>query len=121
VAIRGASGGGEVVEMKQAELFPEPLLPFQGGAPLARATDSASSHLAAQEHVASGRAKRNMERCLDFVFAHPGLTSKQLAALPECELGRHEVARRLADAKNAGLVEAREGTGKTKEYTWWPV
>jgi hypothetical protein len=85
----------------------------------ARRTDPASSHLAAEQMNASGEAKRQRERVVDLVFMHPGLTSKQLAT--KCEdLDRFQIARRLPEAEDAGDVERRAGTGKSKEVCWFP-
>lgn len=109
--------------MKQTSFIDDPLLPFQGGPPvraLAKADGPESSKLAAAEVVDSGRAGRNMQRCVDWVYMRPGLTSKQISELPACDLERHEVARRLADAREAGLVESRPGDGKGKELVWFP-
>jgi hypothetical protein len=85
----------------------------------ARATDPASSHIAAEQMNASGEAKRQRERVVDLVFQYPGLTSKELAT--KCDdLDRFQIARRLPEAEADGAVERRAGTGRSKEVCWFP-
>lgn len=99
--------------------------------PAAAATaDPETSHAAADRFTASGARGANCRRVLSLVDARPGATSVELwdAQLGAADpLDRHEVSRRLADLKNAGLV--RQGParqcrvrGRGKEMvTWWPV
>lgn len=59
----------------QLSMFEEPLLPFQGGkpqpSPLARRTDVASSHAAAEQVESSGKAKADCERLLEVLRLRP--------------------------------------------------
>lgn len=74
---------------------------------LARTTDPASSHLAAREHVASGRNESQKAEVLEmvrlaFLCAWQPCTSAEIASI--CEANRYTVARRLADLKAEGKV-----------------
>ena len=74
---------------------------------LARTTDPVSSHLAAREHVESGRNESQKDEVLEmvrlaFMFATKPITSRELAAMFNAE--RYMVARRLADLKRDHLV-----------------
>ena len=86
--------------------------------PLARKSDPVSSHQAAEKIKKSGKKEANIQRVTDLVYSHPGLTSKQLATKTD-EMDRHEVARRLSDAEDAGLIHAK-GRKEPGEITWWP-
>ena len=74
---------------------------------LARTTDPASSHMAAREHVESGRNESQkaevygLVRWLFFTYLQP-LTSAEIALLGE--QNRYMVARRLADLLAEGKV-----------------
>lgn len=91
--------------------------------PAASAADPPTSHAAAREHTASGARGANCERVLSGIRAHPGRTSRELAAL--LGMDRHEVARRTADLMHAG--RARQGeprvcsVGGRECVTWWAV
>ena len=90
---------------------------------MARTTDPATSHLAAEQVTASGVAKHQRELCLAAVQLSPGQTAAEIAASIDCE--RHMPSRRLPELRTARLV--RNGdirvcriTG-SKSLTWWPV
>lgn len=106
----GDTGNKELVEAKKARRAEKP--------PAARSSDPMSSHLAALNHGRSGKAESNRQRVTDLVYQHPGLTSKQLAT--HCEdLDRSEIARRLPECEDRGLVVS-QGRETKKEITWWP-
>lgn len=74
---------------------------------LARTTDPASSHMAAREHVESGRNESQKEAALRLMqlalwAKSLPITSMELAAMFKAE--RYTVARRLADLKADGKV-----------------
>jgi hypothetical protein len=71
----------------------------------ARSSDPQSSHEAAQRMNDSGKAKAHVEHVTDHVWKQPGLTSREIAELPDCDLDRWEVARRLSDAEKLGQVK----------------
>lgn len=67
---------GKTSHSEQQEMFPPPpLLPFQGGkpqpSPLARRTDPASSHAAAEHVESTGKAKADCERLLEVLRLRP--------------------------------------------------
>lgn len=68
----------------------------------ARATDPASSHLAAAEVVASGQVSRNVARVVEGLMANPGATARELAGL--IGMDRTEASRRTSDAEEKGLI-----------------
>ena len=68
----------------------------------ARHTDPASSAMADAEHKASGKRERHLDRVMRLIGRHPGMTTRELAALSEFD--RYEVARRAADLKRLGLA-----------------
>lgn len=91
--------------------------------PRARATDPATSHVAAARVTASGAAGRQAAVVRAALGAHPGVTSAELAAA--CGLDRYQTARRLPELRKLG--QARNGgprvcrvTGKLA-LTWWAV
>lgn len=68
----------------------------------ARHTDPESSAMADAEHKATGKRERNLDRALRLIARHPGMTTRELAALDGwC---RYETARRCADLKRLGLA-----------------
>ena len=78
---------------------------FAGGLshmPIARNTDPISSHMAAQALTLSGARGRQQRIALRAVIEHPGMTSRELAAL--CSLDRYQMARRLPELEEAELV-----------------
>lgn len=94
--------------------------------PLARSTDPTTSHLAAERLTATGERDRQRAIVLALVLDHPGKTSLELGEL-STELDRYQVARRLGDLANAGLL--RKGSsrlsmvgpvkGRREAVTWW--
>ena len=94
--------------------------------PLARRTDPATSKLAADETVRSGRHASHMVQVLRLVRQHPGSTSAELAARADNPtLDRYAAARRTSDLCHLGKIrkgEARECrmTGRAS-VTWWPA
>lgn len=91
--------------------------------PAARSTDPITSHLASEEHTASGKRACHIAIVIDAVRRHPGMTSAELA--PICKLERHEVARRTADAEKCGAIRKGEirkcDIGGRCAVTWWPA
>ncbi|WP_408953010.1 winged helix-turn-helix domain-containing protein [Lysobacter sp. Hz 25] len=91
--------------------------------PAARATDPATSHLAADAITASGARDAQQQLAAEVVRQHPGYTSNELAQF--CELDRYALARRLPECATAGAV--RKGRARTcrvsgrSAVTWWPV
>lgn len=94
------------------------------GLPLAANADPVTSHEAAERHTASGARGRHCRLVLTLVQENPGATAVELYAVQQ-ELERHEVSRRLADLRNAGLVcqgEPRACTVRgTRMVTWYAV
>lgn len=88
-----------------------------GGNVMARASDHDSSHRAADQLEASGKAQAQRELVLRLVKRWPGMTSAQLARLGEVD--RHLVARRLPELRSDGRIKAMKPAGK--EITWWPA
>jgi len=93
----------------------------------ARSTDPETSHMAAEEVTKSGKRETHIKILTDVVNDNPGMTSKEIAFMLQDkypELDRHEVARRLADAKGCSL---QQGTvrkcrlAKRMCVTWWPI
>lgn len=89
----------------------------------ARNSDPFTSHEAAHEAEASGRANAHRQICHDEVLKHPGQTAAEIAAAIGLE--RHAPSRRLPELRDAGLVEngpARicEVTGRMS-LTWLPA
>ena len=70
--------------------------------PIAAHADPPSSHLAAAELTRSGARQRQIDRVVELVRRWPGCTSRELAEMAGMDY--HLVARRLPDAKAAGLV-----------------
>lgn len=91
--------------------------------PAARVSDPVTSHLAADDHTASGKRGRHIGIVIDAVHRHPGKTSAELS--PLCGLERHEVARRTADAQECGAIRKgairRCNTSGRSAVTWWPA
>jgi len=93
--------------------------------PRARLTDPESSHRAADELEATGRAARQMRAALVAVRAHPGSTARELSErvppLPGMDLGtwRQTLGRRLSDLRRRGVIQrTRRGV---EEFRWWPI
>ncbi len=64
---------------------------FNQPAPMARASDPSSSHIAAEKLRRSGAQARQVQLVADAVKRHPGLTSRELAVA--CEIDRHLLGR----------------------------
>lgn len=90
--------------------------------PIARPSDPATSHEAAQRITETGKRLTDADRCLDVVRHHPGLTAAEIGR--DTLLGHIAAQRRLSDLKNAGAVrqgQAREcSVNGTRMMTWWP-
>jgi hypothetical protein len=88
--------------------------------PIARNTDSVSSHMAADHVTAQGTRGRQQRIAFRAVVEHPGRTSRELASL--CSLDRYQVARRLPELEEARMVQkgpAREcEVGHRLAVTW---
>lgn len=89
----------------------------------ARKTDPRTSHEAAREAEASGRAATHRAICLEEVKKNPGRTAAEIAK--ETGLERHVPSRRLPELREAGLVKNVEirvcrVTGRNS-MTWYAV
>ncbi len=75
--------------------------------PIAAAADPHTSHQAARQLARSGQLGRSMRTTLAAlaVWRGPAPTSHELALADATEGRRHEVARRLPDLRERGLVE----------------
>ena len=97
--------------MTQGNLFP----------PATRKSDPQSSWWAEKEMNKSGTRGRQMGIVLETVRNHPGCTSLELTRY--CNLDRYQIARRLADLFDAGLVvkgvERRCSIGSRKAVIWY--
>lgn len=91
--------------------------------PAARRTDPNTSHLAAEQHTASGRRGQQQAQAIAAVRAFPGMTSFELAM--RTNLDRYMLARRLPECVTAGAVRKDEPricaiTGRLAT-TWFPT
>lgn len=89
----------------------------------ARNTNPFTSHEAAREAEASGRADAQRNLCLDEVLKNSGKTAAEIAVATGLE--RHAPSRRLPELRDAGLVvngPARvcRATGRMS-ITWLPA
>ena len=88
---------------------------FPNVAPLAAHADPMTSHRAASVLTRSGARDAQKREVLAALRRHPGVSSKQLAAL--AKLDRHQCGRRLPDLERDGFVrrgpEAQDGSGIT--------
>ena len=89
---------------------------------LARNTDPTTSHQAAEEVEASGRAASQRHLCLLEVWKKPGRTAAEIAEA--AGLDRHVPSRRLPELRQAGQVKNGEErvcavTGNPS-MTWLP-
>ncbi len=98
--------------------------PLRGG-PLASPADPVTSIDAGEQHAKSGRLSSNCKVALQLVTLYPGKTAVELFNC-QGDLGsmqRHEMSRRLADLKNAGLVKQGDPRvcefAGTKQVTWY--
>lgn len=83
----------------------------------ARATDPESSHAAADRMETSGALSKQREIALRAVIAHPGYTSKEIAAASG--LDRYMLARRLPELQELGYL--RRDKTKARGVRWWPI
>ena len=74
--------------------------------PIARNSDPATSHRAAEEITSDGTRSRMMQVALDAVRRHPGRTSNELEAITGH--GDGKIRKRLADLEKDGLVRKGE-------------
>jgi len=105
----------------QPSLFERP--PAVGRQPMrARADDPESSHAAADKLESSGAAARQAQIAYDAVLQWPGRTSAELAH--HCELDRYQLARRLPELEDRGLIHRGDVRACTahasRGLTWWP-
>jgi len=89
----------------------------------ARNSDPFTSHRAACEAEASGRAGAQRQLCLDEVLRSPGKTAAEIAVAVDLE--RHAPSRRLPELRDAGLVKNGPAricsiTGRMS-ITWLPA
>lgn len=90
--------------------------------PIARASDPATSHLAAEHITQSGMRSRQQHAVLALLKLYPGRTSQELARYG---IDRYALARRLPELESAGL--ARKGDARRcdisgrQALTWWPA
>lgn len=89
----------------------------------ARRTDPLTSHQAAAEAEASGRAHAQRQLCILEVLKNPGRTAAEIAVVTGLE--RHAPSRRLPELREAGLVTNGRSricsvTGRLS-ITWFPV
>jgi hypothetical protein len=91
--------------------------------PIARHTDPDTSKAAAKQITNSGVRGEQHRTVLAAVKAHPGKTSRELAA--EADLDRYMVARRLPELEKLGVVkraaERMCTIGKLSATTWKPA
>lgn len=92
--------------------------------PIARRHDPVTSHEAAEKVTKSGSRATQQHAVLELVKSRPGNTSAELAVWGS-NLGRHVIARRLPELREAGLVRNGEPTRcdvtGNRALSWWPV
>ncbi|MBI1374088.1 MAG: winged helix-turn-helix domain-containing protein [Phycisphaera sp.] len=90
---------------------------------MARKNDPITSHQAADEVEASGRAASQRHRCLLEVWKKPGQTAAEIAVA--ADLQRHVPSRRLPELRKDGLVTngpVRQcAVTGNPSLTWLPV
>jgi len=72
----------------------------------ARTVDPDTSHAAAFEVEATGKAETQRRACLEEVATNPGQTAAEIAVA--CGLERHVPSRRLPELRDAGTIQNRE-------------
>jgi hypothetical protein len=91
--------------------------------PVARDSDPVSSHLAAKEITGNGKRASQQRIALDAVLDHQGCTSLELSQT--CALDRYQLARRLPELEEYGLVEKGPirpcSIGKRPAVTWFLI
>ena len=90
---------------------------------LARATDAATSHMAAQSIISSGRQNTLKAKVLKALLKNDGMTSGEIA--DSLGLAHEQIWRRVSDLKNDGVIRPDgmrmwRGSGKMQEV-WWLV
>lgn len=100
----------------------KPSMPLFEPMARARRLDPETSHIAAEEANATGRAKVQRTSCLAAVTKYPGHTAAEIAKLINME--RHVPSRRLPELRDAGFVVNGDNrdclvTGNPS-MTWWP-
>jgi len=109
------------------------IVPELADIPAAHRHDPPGSHEAAHVLTTSGHRQRQLDRVYSLLLRFPGRTAGELAAesaLEALQAGResydrYQVARRLYDLKELGLVlrgtcRSCEAAGTT-QCTWWPA
>ena len=105
-----------------------PSLPLFEPPARARRTDPSTSHIAAEEVTASGRAKAQRTICLYEVMKHPGQTAAELAE--KSGLDRYMLNRRLPELREEKRLKENRydkdmrricAVQGTPCMTWWPV
>ena len=107
--------------MQQAELFSRTGTP-NVQTPIARNSDPAPSHIAAEKLRASGKLRAQQQRVLDALTRWPGSTAVELAT--SSGIDRYTVSRRLPELvplwARRGRPRACTVAG-TIQGTWYPV
>ncbi len=89
----------------------------------ARRTDPITSHEAAHEAEATGRAGAQREICMAEVMKHPGQTAAEIAVAVSLE--RHAPSRRLPELRDAGFVKNGRArmcrSTRRLSITWYPA
>ena len=89
----------------------------------ARTSDPDTSHSAAFEMEATGKADTQRRACLEEVATNPGQTAAEIAVA--CDLERHVPSRRLPELRDAGMIQNREKRDcrvmKRASMTWYLV
>ncbi len=89
----------------------------------ARTVDPETSHSAAFDVEASGKAETQRKSCLEEVRRNPGRTAAEIAVA--CGLERHVPSRRLPELRDAGMIQNREKricrVMKRASMTWYLV
>lgn len=87
---------------------------------ISRATDPATSRLAARELTASGNRDRHRLEAYAAVRANPGATARELEAAAGCPDG--QIRKRLAELRDAGRIgngtDRRCRVGGKLSQTW---
>ena len=95
------------------------MYPKQFTAPIARTTDPATSHEAAEAITKSGKRQTQAERVLEYIKANPGSCGGKVGHVLEIE----GCWKRVSDLKNAGKIYAN-GTQMwrgRKQLAWYAV
>jgi len=89
--------------------------------PIARNTDPATSHAAADFLRTSGTRTSHQMLILDVVRRLPGLTVVEIAV--QCGLNDHKVGKRLSDLANARKISRGDErqVGNLGYTTWYPL